>query len=184
MPQDIFKSFKAAGEDLIGLGLISTHGGNISIRQDKSMLITVHFAMLGRLGPGDLTEVPLSAAAGEIGAEASNDASLHLNIYRSAQAGAIVHAHPPHAVALSLKGKTIVPRDLEGAFLLKEVLVVDPAEAPGRLSQLLNDHVAVMVKGHGSYVAGPTLNEALAYTSALELSCRITCLSMMINRDN
>ncbi len=183
MQKTVFEQFRQTGADLAALGLISSHGGNLSIRHQGRLLVTAHFAMLGRLEPGDLVELPLDEDPDRTGgeapgdAEASGDTRLHRLIYQLTPAGAVVHAHPAHAIALSLAGETIVPLDLEGSVLLREIAVVEPGGAERRLPQLLQERPALMVRGHGSYAVGRTLPEALAFTSALALSCRITWLA-------
>ncbi len=173
----ILEQFRRSGEDLAALGLVSTHGGNMSIRHHGTMIITAHFCMLGRLGPGDLVSVPLRQDPDHIDGGASMDAALHQRLYRFTDAGAVIHAHPAHAVALSFDSGKIVPRDLEGAAMLGEIPVVDPGAVFEEAPQLLQVRPAVLVRGHGSYVVGRTLAEALARTSALGLSCRIQWLA-------
>jgi L-fuculose-phosphate aldolase len=176
--------FQQVGEDLVKLGLTTSHGGNLSIRQSGRMIITAHFAMLGRLGPGDLVEVPLREEPDHMTSEVSKDAGLHQLIYRFTPAGAVIHAHPAHAVALSLKTDMIAPRDLEGSVFLREIPVVAMAEAATRLPQVMQTHVAAMVRGHGCYVVGRTLTEALAYTSALGLSCHVDFLAAQLSGES
>lgn len=177
MQEAVFEQFRQTGVDLVRLGLVSTHGGNISIRHQGRLLITAHFSMLGRLEPEDLVDVALREEPDHITSDASRDATLHQLIYKFTPSGAIVHAHPPHAVALSLQGVVIKPQDLEGSVLLREIPVLEAGETGARAPQLLQSRPAVMVRGHGSYAVGRTLSEALAYTSALALSCEISWLA-------
>jgi L-fuculose-phosphate aldolase len=177
MQENLIEQFQQVGEDLIRHGLTTSHGGNMSVRQSGRMIVTAHFAMLGRLGPGDLLDVPLREEPDHIAGDVSKDTDLHQLIYRFTPAGAVIHAHPAHAVALSLCTDSIAPRDLEGSLFLKEVPVVAMADVATRLPQVLQTHVAAVVRGHGCYVVGRTLSEALAFCSALELSCRIDFLS-------
>src|SRR5659263_573308 len=53
MQDYIYDQFQTVGNDLLRLGLTTSHGGNMSIRHQGNMVVTVHFAMLGRLDPGD-----------------------------------------------------------------------------------------------------------------------------------
>lgn len=177
MQEAVFDQFRETGVDMVRMGLVSSHGGNISIRHQGRLLVTAHFSMLGRLEPGDIVDVPLREEPDHITTEASKDSVLHQLIYKFTPAGAVIHAHPPHAVALSLSGQTIVPRDLEGSVLLREIPVLETGGTGEQAPQLLQSRPAVMVRGHGSYVVGRTLSEALAYTSALALSCEITWLA-------
>ncbi len=182
MADRIFDEFQQTGEDLVRLGLTTSHGGNMSLRHQGRIVITTHFAMLGRLQAGDLVEIPLREEPDKITSDASNDVALHQLIYKFTPAIAVIHAHPAHAVAMSLTSDLISPRDLEGSVFLKEIPVVAPEAASERIPQLLQTHTAAMVRGHGSYVAGRTLNEALAYISALGLSCEVAYLAERLGR--
>lgn len=177
MQNQFFDQFRQAGEDLVRLGLTTSHGGNLSMRHQGRMLITAHFAVLGRLEPPDVIDIPLREAPGRITGDASKDAPLHQLIYKFTPAMAIIHAHPAYAVARSLKTGMITPLDLEGSVLLREVPVVAAEEVADRAPQVLQTHIALMVRGHGSYAVGRTLSEALAYTSALEFSCKVASLA-------
>ncbi|MEE9583916.1 MAG: class II aldolase/adducin family protein, partial [Candidatus Brocadiales bacterium] len=84
--------------------------------------------------------------------------------------------------ALSLSKKKIQPLDAEGIILLGEIPVIDAgkgAKAVGSkqmgkaVAGALMKAAVVMVKGHGSFAVGETLEDALCYTSALEDSCKV-----------
>lgn len=182
MEDFIYDQFQETGNDLLRLRLTTSHGGNMSVRHQGNIIVTAHFAMLGRLDPADLIEVPLREEPDKISSNASNDVALHQLIYKFTPAAAIIHAHPPHAIAMSLTNDLIAPQDLEGSVFLREIPVVTSAQAASRVPQLLQAHVAVIVKGHGCYVVGRTLNEALAYTSALALSCEVAYLAQSAGR--
>ena len=102
---------------------------------------------------------------------------VHREIYRLTPHTAIVHAHPPAAVAASLVLDEIVSEDSEGELLCPVIPVV--AGAPG--SQEIADNVArtlarsklVIARGHGTFAAGKSLDEAYLLTSLAEHSCRI-----------
>ncbi len=177
MQEHILDQFQQTGDDLLRLGLTTSHGGNMSIRHQGKIIVTAHFAMLARLEPGDLIEVPVHEEPDQITNDASKDVGLHHLIYKYTPAGAVIHAHPAHAIAMSLTNDLIAPQDLEGTVFLREIPVVAVAEASVRIPQLLQTHVAVVVRGHGSYAVGRTLNEALAYTAALGLSCKVAYLA-------
>jgi L-fuculose-phosphate aldolase len=181
MQNHIYEEFRQVGEDLVQLKLTSSHGGNMSLRHQGKVVITTHFAMLGRLQPDDLAELPLRETPDNLLSEASKDVALHQLIYKFTPAGAIIHAHPSHAVALSLEQDLIVPRDLEGLVFLREIPVISPEQVEEQAPQLLQTHTGIIVRGHGSYVVGRTLTEALAYTSALGFSCEVTYLARALS---
>jgi L-fuculose-phosphate aldolase len=168
--------FLAAGRMLWEAGLVSSHGGNMSVRlPDGGLLVTRTGAMLGRLGDGDLVVV---AADGSSRGEPSMDTALHRAVYEAAGAGAVLHAHPRHAIALSLAMDVIEPADAEGRLRLGAVPVV---EAEG-VAQALRDAPVVMARGHGSYARGDDLWQALQWTSVLEESAQVLWLLRTLRR--
>jgi len=162
--------FRAAGRMLWEAGLVSSHGGNISVRlPDGGLLVTRTGAMLGRLGEGDLVTV---TADGSSRGEPSMDTALHRAVYEASGAQAVLHAHPRHAIALSLAMDGIEPADAEGRLRLGAVAVV---EAEG-VAQALRDAPIVMARAHGSYARGDDLWQALQWTSVLEESAQVLWL--------
>lgn len=146
------------------------------------MFITRHSAMLGDLKKGDVIKVPCVGKGPARHVKVSKEYPVHREIYEMTGTGAVVHAHPPNAIALSLVKKKIQPLDAEGVILLGEVPVVGTGKAiksvgskeVGRaVAKALMKAPVVMVKGHGSFAVGRTLEDALCYTSALEDSCKV-----------
>jgi L-fuculose-phosphate aldolase len=158
--------------------LVDSHGGNLSIRREDKIFITRRDVMLGDIKEEDVIEVGMSA--GEKDVLVSREIPTHRALYRETKALAIVHAHPPCAVAISLTDNKIIPQDAEGLFLFKSAAIVRAHQAIGseevaRLlpSFLQGSNVVAVVKGHGSFALGKNLEEAYRYTSSLEHSCRI-----------
>ena len=168
--------FRAAGRMLWEAGLVSSHGGNMSVRlPDGGMLVTRTGSMLGRLGEGDLVTI---AAEGSSRGEPSMDTALHRAVYEATGARAVLHAHPRHAIALSLAMDVIEPADAEGKLRLGAVPVV---EAEG-VARALRDAPIVMARGHGSYARGDDLWQALQWTSVLEESAQVLWLLRALRR--
>ena len=178
----IVEAFQWVGRDLYHLGLITLHAGNMSLRSGERIWITRTGSMLGRLEPDDLVETALSPSESPH-PKASMELPVHLAIYRATSAQAILHAHPPSAVALSLVDDAIVPADSEGGHILGRVPVIAAAnvvaslEVGERASLLLQAHRAVLVRGHGSFAVGGSLEEALGITTTLEASAKILLLA-------
>lgn len=179
---NILETFQWVGRDLYHLGLITSHAGNMSLRRGGRVWITRTGSMLGHLRSEDLIETALSPEETPH-PRASMELPVHLAVYRATAAQAILHAHPPSAVALSLIEVAIVPADSEGGHILGTVPVIAAAnvvaslEVAERASSLLQEHRAVLVKGHGSFSVGRTLEEALGITTTLEASARILLLA-------
>lgn len=168
-------AFREAGEDLFAAGLIVPGSGNLSIWTPEGVLITREGAALHRLTTADL--VLIARVTEPPAATPSMDTPIHRAIYVSASAKAVVHAHSPHAVALSFKQTAFQAPDLEGGHLLGRVPVVSPRRNVVQLvAEALAAAPVVIVEGHGSYARGATLAEAVHLSAALEASARIAWL--------
>ena len=178
---EILAQFQKIGSDLVARGLISSNGGNLSVRLGDRMLITRRGSMLNCLQEHDLIETGIYKNSRSTPL-ASIELPVHRAIYRATQALAVVHAHPPHAVALSMKDEKIMPSNTDGLTMLGTVPVVgwDMEVKPGGLADLiaeaLKEHHIVMARGHGSFAIGQLLDEAYNFTTALEESCQVMCL--------
>ncbi len=177
----MYELFQKIGNDLLAMGLVTSHGGNISVREGNKIIITRRGSMLGHLKEANIVEVRLKGKDANI-LHASIEFPVHQAIYQKTSAKAIIHAHPLHATALSLISETVMPKDSEGAILLGEVPVITSKKTVGskdvamKASEALKNHKIVIVRGHGSFAIGQTLEEALCYTSALDASCHIILL--------
>jgi len=177
----ILAQFQTVGHDLFTKGLVSSHSGNLSIRLGERIIITRRNSRLGCLQEHDLIETGLNKNDRNTPL-ASIELAVHRAIYRETTALAVVHAHPPHAVALSLTETEIVPSDTEGLSIVGRVPVlgwqmkVKPGGLADIIARALKEHRTVMVHGHGSFAIGQLLEEAHNCTTVLEESCQVICL--------
>ncbi len=177
----ILAQFQTVGHDLFTKGLVSSHSGNLSIRLGERIIITRRTSRLGCLEEHDLIETGINKNDRNTPL-ASIELAVHRAIYRETPALAVVHAHPPHAVALSLTETEIVPTDTEGLSIVGRVPVlgwnmeVQPGGLADIIAQALKQHRIVMVHGHGSFAIGQLLEEAHNCTATLEESCQVICL--------
>jgi len=130
--------------------------------------------------PGDPVHVPFT---GNVPKEASSEYRVHLAVYKATPYRAIVHAHPPYAVAASLVLDNIRPLDSEGEMFCPNIPVT--SGAPGTqgladaVAQKMRDNKLVIARGHGTFAAGATLDEAFLLTSLAEHACRVIALKKM-----
>jgi len=177
----IVRDFQWVGRELTARGLLTLHAGNLSVRRNGRVFITRTGSTLGRLGPGEVVETPLDSRKPPH-PRASMELPAHLAIYEGTGAGAIVHAHPASAIALSFVTDRIVPMDSEGAIILREVPVIRARQLVGsaavarKAAASLSDHRIVVVATHGSFAVGRTLEEALSVTTTLEMSAKIALM--------
>ena len=178
----VLEQFQAIGRDLFVAGVISSHGGNLSVRMGDRILITRRGSMLARLEERDIIETGLEENDANV-MLASTEINVHRAIYQGTAAQAIVHAHPPYAIARSLMCDEIVPIDSEGSYLLHKVPVVHTELTAGSkevaelLPKWLKEYDIVMLRGHGPFAIGHLLEEAYQLTSVLEMACRIMTIA-------
>lgn len=177
----ILSQFQSVGRDLFARGLISSHSGNLSIRLGDRLIISRRGCRLSCLQESDLVETGISKNDRSTPL-ASTELAVHRTIYQETSALAIVHAHPSHAIALSLTETEIVPTDAEGLAIVGRVPVlgwhmqVKSGGLVDVISQALKQCRIVMVHGHGSFAIGQLLDEAHSCTTMLEESCRVIWL--------
>ena len=182
----IFEQFRQIGRDLFVSGMISSHGGNISMRLGDRLVITRRGAMLGALQPHDLIDTGIEKNDSGV-ALASTELIVHRAVYKQTPALAIVHCHPRTAIAFSLSREEIVPIDNEASYLLKKVPVVWEEFASGtpemanKVAGTLGKYKIIMLRGHGSFAIGQTLDEAFHWSSTLEESCQIALYAKLID---
>lgn len=177
----MYKEFAKIGAFLFQAGIISSHGGNLSVRVGDRILITRRGSMLGDLGKNDIVETGIYKNDSGI-ALASTEIGVHRAIYQNTSALAIVHAHPPHAVVLSLSKDEIIPIDSEGSYTLHKIPVISTETTIGsqevaeKMPTVLKSYKIAMLRGHGSFAIGHVLEEAYQWTSTLEECCKMLYL--------
>lgn len=178
----MYREFSQIGRDLFLQGLNNSHSGNISVRLGDKLVITRRGSMLGNLNESDLIETGLTKDD-SMTHLASTEIGVHRAIYEITTAQAIVHAHPVHAIALSLIEDEIMPIDSEGQYYLPQIPVlafaqtIGSAEVARVLPDYLKENKIVMIRGHGSFAVGQRIEEAYHWTSCLENICKIIYLT-------
>ncbi len=182
----MLEQFSRFGRDLFLQGVNSSHSGNMSVRSGDRIFITRRGSMLANLAEGDIVETGLREDDSHI-TLASTEIKIHRAVYLQTSALAIVHAHPPFAVTLSMLEDEIVPVDTEGVYYFKSVpvigasLTVGSDEVVEKLPPLLQNYKVAMVRGHGSFAVGQMLEEAFQWTSSLEASCKTLYLQRLLS---
>ena len=182
--------FQAIGHDLFTQGLVSCQSGNLSVRFGEQLVITHRGSTLSSINEADLVETGI-AKNDRATPLASTELAVHRCIYKKTAALAVVHAHPPYAVALSFVEKEIIPFDAEGKALMSTVpvlgkeITVKAVDLAEEIAEALTRYKVVLVRSHGSFAIGQLLDEAYYYTSVLEQSCRLLYLlrALKVNPD-
>jgi len=171
--QRLYEEFRDIGRDIYLGQLTSSHGGNMSVRIGNRIIIKRRGAQLGRLKREDFVETSLNSHDSEI-MRASTELIVHRTIFQRTSALAVIHSHPRTAIVLSLSRDEIIPIDVEGSYLLHKVPVVAAEFASGsqdmaeNVAEALRKYKIIMLRGHGCFATGQTLEEAFHWISALE----------------
>jgi ribulose-5-phosphate 4-epimerase/fuculose-1-phosphate aldolase len=175
------------GESLFTRGLTPGSTGNISVRlDDGTMLMTPTNASLGDLDPAKLSHVDVEG--NHLGGDKpTKEAFLHTCMYcERPSAGAVVHLHCTHAVAVSIladvNSENVLP-PLTAYYLMRvNTLPLIPYFAPGdrdlalSVKQKAGEHHAVLLANHGPVVAGNNLPDAQYAIEELEETAKLFLL--------
>ncbi|KPA20680.1 L-fuculose phosphate aldolase [Shimia sp. SK013] len=164
-------------------GLTFGSSGNVSVRTDDGWLMTPTGSTMGTLDPARLSKLDFKGNHLE-GDKPTKEAFLHMAMYdKRAQAGAIVHLHSTHSVAVSclcgIDHKNVLP-PLTAYYVMRiGTLPLVPYFPPGdpdlakAVSEMASDHHAVLLANHGPVVAGKSLQDAVYATEELEETAKL-----------
>lgn len=164
-------------------GLTFGSTGNISVRVEDGWLMTPTGSSFGSLDPARLSR--LDDAGGHVdGDKPTKESFLHTAMYQQRpKAGAVVHLHSTHSVAVSCLAD-IDPADvlppLTAYYVMRiGTLPLVPYFPPGDLDlakavkEMASRHHAVLLANHGPVVAGRSLEDAVYATEELEETARL-----------
>ena len=173
------------GRSLYDRGLAHGSAGNLSVRLNDGWLMTPTNSCLGRLDPARISRLDASGnlVAGD---PPSKETFLHIAMYRAREAGAIVHLHSVHAVAVScladIDPNDVFPPITAYAIMQMGKLALAPYHPPGDESlaeavrQLAGKHRSILLSNHGPVVAGASLEAAVNAIEELEQTAKLMLL--------
>jgi L-fuculose-phosphate aldolase len=182
-----FKSFWQVGKELCMRNLETSHSGNISIRSGGKIYIKKRSAMLNWLEKEDIVACDLEREDSN-SLLASTELGVHRAIYLHTDAMAVIHAHNPYCVALSMIEDEITCIDAEGIFMYKKIPVIEcdiPAgasEAAIKVPPVLSNYPVCVVRSHGVFAKGATLEDAMQNVTGAEQSAYIRYLTMQTGK--
>ena len=155
--------------------------GNLSARMsDGTILVTPAGAMKGFLEPAHLAHIDMSGEPVDDGPRASTERGIHIVAYEERpEMKAVVHAPPPHAVAMTIAGI-----DLQAPIIPEVVVTIGgiptaPFATPGTselgdsIRNILKCSDTVMMTHHGSVTIGTNLLDAYKKLDMIEHTARI-----------
>ena len=197
--ESIYKKFKLIGNALGLINANNTHSGNISLcdKDDDYFYITSSGSQIGSLVPRDIVPVKFSDVSWGDG-RGSTESTIHRKILRIQGINAVVHGHFMNCTTISFdhKDKEIFleyigldkkgreefrfsPIDLYGSHVVGSVQVgtyeqpVGSPEMEERLPMYLKENRLTIVRGHGPFSRGSSLEDCLYRLTSLEHSATI-----------
>jgi methylthioribulose-1-phosphate dehydratase len=183
-------SLAEAGQRMDARNWVPGSAGNLSARLDADTIaITRSGVHKGRLKEADIIEVGLDGHALEQGVKPSAETLLHCQLYRLfPPVGAVLHGHSVAATVLSMAGEiTFTGYEIIKAFgfATHEVDVSLPVfendQDIARLAAAIepelveNPPIGYVIRGHGVYAWGTSVEHAFWRLEALEflLTCEL-----------
>lgn len=171
---------------LFDRGLTGGASGNISVRtEDGGLLVTPTGVSLGRLDPARLSR--FDAAGRHVdGDPPTKEMPLHAAFYETRKAGAVVHLHSTHSVALSMlpdiDPENALPPLTAYAVMRVGKVALLPFFVPGdpamgeAVRGLAGRRAAVLLANHGPVVAARDLEAGIFAMEELEETARLALL--------
>jgi L-fuculose-phosphate aldolase len=178
--------------------LVAATDGNVSVRLDRErFLCTPSGYSKGLVTAEELIVVdweakpvgPRYGAAAEL--LPSSEMLTHLEAYRlRPDVQAVVHAHPPTAVALSIAGislaRCLLPEVVLAFGLIPTTEYATPSSARGAevIREVLPRYDAIILQRHGSLTVGESALDAYLKVEKLEATAEITRILVSLGQDH
>jgi L-fuculose-phosphate aldolase len=177
----VIEELLKCGRYISAKGLVVGPGGNLSARDETLMWVTPSGMAFDDLTREDLVGVDLTTGQVIRGHQRpTSEVLMHLFIMRRRpDVNAIVHTHPPHAIALVNAGHTV-------RAMFPDFVVYLGAEVPNleyitpttrqlaeKTVEVLGDRPGVTMTNHGALTVGSNFKEAMLRTEVMEEGAKI-----------
>ncbi|PNG17123.1 class II aldolase/adducin family protein [Streptomyces cahuitamycinicus] len=168
----------AAARRTVSDGLVVGTSGNVSVRVGDTVLVTPSGVPYDRLTPDDVTGVGLDGRQVLGTLVPTSELPMHLAVYRTTGARAVVHTHAVHATAVSTLVSELPLIHYMAAALGGPVRVAPYAtygtdELAENMLRALAGRSGCLLQNHGTVTHGTTLAQAYDRTAQLEWMCRL-----------
>ncbi len=161
--------------------LLAANDGNISVRLDgQRLLVTPSGGHKAFLKAEELVEVDLSGRVLSGTRTPTGELAMHLEVLRRRpEIQAVVHAHPPTCIALSVVERQSLNGILPEVILSTGEVPIVPYARPvsqamaDALDPFIDDHDALILERHGTLALGRTLLDAYALTERMEHAAEV-----------
>lgn len=185
------------GRQMYRQGYVDGSAGNISARlADDRFLMSPSGLATGFLEAEQLIIVNLAGDrvdqpnAANAHLRATSESAMHLECYRQRDdVNAVVHAHPPTAIALTLVGYDFQQCIIPEMVVLLGMMPTAPYSTPSSqensdaITDLIREHDAIMLSNHGSLTVAKSLWDAYLMLESLEHGATILHRALQLSGD-
>ncbi|MGY6022119.1 class II aldolase/adducin family protein [Streptomyces spinosirectus] len=183
--RDVLPEEARAWEDLVATarrtvsdGLVVGTSGNVSVRVGDTVLVTPSGVPYDRLTPEDVTGVGLDGRQVLGTLVPTSELPMHLAVFATTDARAVVHTHAVHATAVStlvteLPTIHYMTAALGGPVRVAPYATYGSDELAENMLRALAGRTGCLLQNHGTITYGTTLDQAYDRTAQLEWMCRL-----------
>ena len=154
---------------------IIDYNGHASVRiGEQRMLINIGSCQRSQLTVDDICTIDFDGNLIEGNGKPPLEFHLHAGIYKSrTDVDAVIHAHPNWSTILSTAGQAYLPVYAQGSLVYPLPVLDSPdsinnPEMAKRLTDVLGDRPAVLMKAHGAATTGKSIIDAFVLINYLE----------------
>lgn len=175
------------GRRAVELGLVIGTSGNLSVRQGDLVAVTPSGVALDRLTPEICPIVDVTGHLVEGDAQPSSETPMHLAVYETTDAQAIVHTHSVFGTVVATTMTELPPVHynallLGGVVRVAEYATYGTPELAANVRAALEGKRAALMANHGGVSIGTSLEEAFEATRLLEWLCEVYVRGLGVGR--
>jgi L-ribulose-5-phosphate 4-epimerase len=169
--------------------LVMWTSGNVSGRDPKTNLVVIKPSGVpyDKLSPDNLVVVDLNGKIIDENLKPSVDMATHLYIYRNmSDVNSVIHTHSTYASAFAAIGKPIpvcltAMADFFGRDIpVGELVMIGEEEMGKEIVRKIGNSKAIIMKNHGPFTIGASVNEALKSAIFLEESAKTLIMAKIL----
>ena len=191
MLQDLKKQVSQLHLELVKYDLVVWTGGNISARDPESGLVVIKPSgiLYEKLRPEDHVVVDLQGNVIEGDLKPSSDTASHLYIYRHRpDVNGVVHTHSRYATAFAALGHSIpvyltaMGDEFGGPIPCAGFALIGGEEIGQEVIEHIGSSPAVLLKQHGVFTIGPTVEAAVKSAVMVEDAAYTVWLALQLGQ--
>ncbi|GAA2364756.1 class II aldolase/adducin family protein [Nonomuraea africana] len=175
------------GRRAVELGLVLGTSGNLSARHGDLVAVTPSGAALDRLTPEMCPVVDVEGYLVEGELQPSSETPMHLAIYESTSALAVVHTHAVFGTVVATTMTELPPVHynalmLGGVVKVAEYATYGTPELAANIRTAMAGKQAALMANHGGVTIGATLEQAFEATRLLEWLCEVYVRGLSVGK--